>query len=143
MSARYRALEACNTWRYCLDFNHRLQGLPVNATNPLGVNGWIARMPMGQMPPRLLENEVLRILENVVVGWLEVLEDERKTVGMRSKWRVHRMCAFFGRWMQLYCDHQEGHARFQLVGAKLLLCSRLGGVEHARADGGAGLQAQV
>ena len=126
MSARYRALEACNTWRYCLDFNHRLQGLPVNATNPLGVNGWIARMPMGQMPPRLLENEVLRILENVVVGWLEVLEDERKTVGMRSKWRVHRMCAFFGRWMQLYCDHQEGHARFQLVGAKLLLCSRLG-----------------
>ena len=91
MSARYRAMEACNIWLYSLDFNRRLRTLPVAATNPLGVNGWLARVPIAKMPAVLLEDQVMRILQHALAGWQEVLEDEQKTQGMRGKWREHRI----------------------------------------------------
>jgi len=91
MSARYRAMEACNIWLYSLDFNRRLRALPVAATNPLGVNGWLARVPIAKMPAVLLEDQVMRILQHALAGWQEVLEDEQKTQGMRGKWREHRI----------------------------------------------------
>ena len=63
--------------------------------------GWIARMPIIKMPARLLEGEVMRILESAVRAWLEVLDDERKTAGMRFKWRLHRMGKLMCHWTQV------------------------------------------
>jgi hypothetical protein len=58
-------------------------------------------MPIIKMPARLLEGEVLRILESAVRAWLEVLDDERKTAGMRFKWRLHRMGKLMCHWTQV------------------------------------------
>ena len=58
---RCRAREAVKTWSYSLAFNERLRALPVIATNPLGVNGWLARVPIAKMPAALLEREVMRL----------------------------------------------------------------------------------
>ena len=83
-------------------------------------------MPILKMPARLLEGEVLRILESAVRAWLEVLDDERRTAGMRVKWRLHRMAKGMYHWTEYYREHKEGYARFELCGAKLLLVNRLG-----------------
>ena len=88
--------------------------------------GWIARMPIIKMPARLLEGEVMRILESAVRAWSEVLDDERKTAGMRVKWRLHRKAKVWCHWTQRYREHKEGYARLEIFGAKLLLGCRLG-----------------
>jgi len=66
---RCRAREAVNTWSYSLAFNQRLRTLPVIATNPLGVNGWLARVPIAKMPAALLEREVMRMGAGHLVVW--------------------------------------------------------------------------
>jgi hypothetical protein len=76
---------------YCIAFNRRLRALPVTHTNPLGLNGWLARLPIAKMPTQVLEEEVLRILESAMGGWLEVVEDSRKTADLRVKWAEHRV----------------------------------------------------
>jgi hypothetical protein len=76
---------------YCITFNRRLRALPVTHTNPLGLNGWLARLPIAKMPIQVLEEEVLRILESAMGGWLEVVEDSRKTADLRVKWAEHRV----------------------------------------------------
>ena len=118
---------------YCIAFNRRLRALPVTHTNPLGLNGWLARLPIAKMPTQVLEEEVLRILESAMGGWLEVVEDSRKTADLRVKWAEHRvrvrtkpLCYY----LNLYAGRQpQNRGPQSQVGRALGACSRVERVE--------------